>query len=207
MSEISLESCSVKLDTPVKGKRVVIKKPSKKSVLTKDVLKEYEDETAKTDPTPVEKNILSHLGSYTEEPFDIIQSYFNGQHLERLVRHQIESYNHFINYQIFKTIQMFNDVTIHSENDYVPEKDMYLLEIDVSFGNFKLYPPQIHENNGATKIMLPNEAKLRNFTYASTMAIDLNIKYTIRNSESMDNPKIITKTLPKINIGKIRLKI
>ena len=207
MSEISLDSCSVKLDAPMKGKRVVIKKPSKKSVLTKDVMKEYEDETVTSEPTSVEKNILSHLGSYTEEPFDIIQSYFNGQHLERLVRHQIESYNHFINYQIFKTIQMFNDVTIHPENDYVPEKDMYLLEIDVSFGNFKLYPPQIHENNGATKIMLPNEAKLRNFTYASTMAIDLNIKYTIRNSESMDNPKIITKTLPKINIGKMPIML
>ena len=207
MSQISLDSCSVNLDAPMKGKRVVIKKPSKKSVFTKDVMKEYEDEIVKSEPTPVEKNILSHLGSYTEEPFDIIQSYFNGQHLERLVRHQIESYNHFINYQIFKTIQMFNDVTIHSENDYVPEKDMYLLEIDVSFGNFKLYPPQIHENNGATKIMLPNEAKLRNFTYASTMAIDLNIKYTIRNSESMDNPKIITKTLPKINIGKMPIML
>jgi hypothetical protein len=27
------------------------------------------------------------------------------------------------------------------------------------FSNFKLYPPQIHENNGATKTMLPQEAK------------------------------------------------
>ena len=88
-----------------------------------------------------------HLGTYTEEPFSIIQSYFRGQHLERLVRHQIESYNHFINYQIQRTIQMFNNVNIHSDTDYIQEKDQYLLEIDISFSNFKLYPPTIHENN------------------------------------------------------------
>ena len=102
---------------------------------------------------------------------------------------------------------MFNNVKISSENDYVPEKDLYLLEIDISFDNFKLYPPQIHENNGATKIMLPDEAKLRNFTYASTMTIDLHITYTVRNSESMDNPKIIHKLLPKINIGKMPIML
>jgi DNA-directed RNA polymerase beta subunit len=124
-----------------------------------------------------EKGILSHLGNYIEEPFHIIESYFQGQYLERLVRHQIESYNHFVNYQIQRTIQMFNPVKIHSDNDYVVDKDKYLLEILISFNNFKLYPPQIHENNGATKMMLPQEAKLRNFTYASTMTVDLNIQY------------------------------
>ena len=184
------------------GKTVRIKRSKKVQV-------EIEPETITNIPEidEIEKNVLSHLGNYTEEPFDIIESYFKGQHLERLVRHQIESYNHFVNYQIQRTIQMFNPVKIHSENDYVPDKDKYMLEIDISFDNFKLYPPQIHENNGATKIMLPDEAKLRNFTYASTMAIDLNIKYTIRNNETMDSPRIIYKTLPKINIGKMPIML
>jgi DNA-directed RNA polymerase II subunit RPB2 len=154
-----------------------------------------------------EKKLLEHLGKYIEEPYQIIESYFEGQHLERLVRHQIESYNHFVNYQILRTIQMFNPVTIRSENDFVVEKDKYFLEVFISFTNFKLYPPQIHENNGATKIMLPQEAKLRNFTYASTMTVDLNIKYVIRNTENMDVPKTIEKILPKINIGKLPIML
>jgi DNA-directed RNA polymerase beta subunit len=154
-----------------------------------------------------EKNVLEHLGTYTEEPYDIIESYFEGQHLERLVRHQIESYNHFTNYQMQRTIQMFNPVVIRSENDFVIEKNQYFLEVQVSFENFKLYPPQIHENNGATKIMLPQEAKLRNFTYASTMTVDVKINYIVRNTEAMDTPKIITKTLPKINIGKMPIML
>jgi DNA-directed RNA polymerase II subunit RPB2 len=192
-----------------KGKSVCIKKTkAKPKTIDSDIpLQNVEPLPEPLVMNDIEKNVLSHLGNYTEEPFEIIESYFRGQHLERLVRHQIESFNHFVNYQIQRTIQMFNPVNVHSENDYVQEKDKYMLEVDISFDNFKLYPPQIHENNGATKIMLPDEAKLRNFTYASTMAIDLNIKYTIRNSDSMDNPRIIYKTLPKINIGKLPIML
>jgi DNA-directed RNA polymerase II subunit RPB2 len=155
----------------------------------------------------IEKDILSNLGEYIEEPFNLIESYFGGQHLQRLVRHQLESYNHFINFQIQRTIQMFNPVIIHSENDYVTEHNQYCLEVQIEFENFKLYPPQIHENNGATKMMLPQEAKLRNFTYASGMAVDVHLQYTVRNTESMDTPKIIKKILPKINIGKMPIMI
>ena len=164
----------------------------------KQMLKEEKDN---------KNHLLNHLQDQEEDPYTLIESYFEGKYLERLVRHQIESYNHFINYQIQRTIKMFNPVKIHSENDYVAEKDKYFLEILISFTNFKLYPPQIHENNGATKTMIPQEAKLRNFTYASNMTIDINIDYIIRNSESMDNPKTITKVLPKINIGKMPIML
>uniref|UniRef100_A0A6C0HS67 DNA-directed RNA polymerase n=1 Tax=viral metagenome TaxID=1070528 RepID=A0A6C0HS67_9ZZZZ len=154
-----------------------------------------------------EKTLLDHIGDFSEEPYSIIESYFAGQHLERLVRHQIESYNHFVNYQIQRTIQMFNPAIIHSDNDYNAEKDKYFLEVHVNFSNFKLYPPQIHENNGATKLMLPQEAKIRNFTYASTMNIDIHIQYIVRNTENMENPRIIEKVLPKINIGKLPIML
>ena len=175
---------------------------------TLDKMKKMEEEELATkEITEQEKGVLSHLGEYSEEPYTMIESYFRGQHLERLVRHQIESYNHFINFQISRTIQMFNPVSIRSENDFIPEHNKYLLEMFVNFENFKLFPPQIHENNGATKMMLPQEAKLRNFTYASTMYVDLNIQYVVRNTEKMDTPKIIQTTIPKINIGKMPIML
>jgi DNA-directed RNA polymerase beta subunit len=196
------------------GKMVKIKKPktkkpgSESEQMLREII-EKEDEIRKTveDRSAEETELLGHLGSYLEEPYSIIESYFRGQHLERLVRHQIESYNHFINYQIQRTIQMFNPVTVRSENDFVEDKGLYLLETNINFENFKLYPPQIHENNGATKLMFPQEAKLRNFTYASTMTVDINIQYTVRNTENMDTPKIITRILPKINIGKMPIML
>jgi DNA-directed RNA polymerase II subunit RPB2 len=204
------------IDEPKKKqpkKRLVIKTPQPTTTSDlKKLIKEEELIQQKIDEihaqiTKEEKAMLDHIGDFIEEPYHIIESYFDGQHLERLVRHQIESYNHFVNYQIQRTIQMFNPVVIHSENDYVQDKDKYFLEILISFANFKLYPPQIHENNGATKMMLPQEAKLRNFTYASTMTVDINIQYVVRNTENMENPKIIEKTLPKINIGKLPIML
>ena len=57
---------------------------------------------------------------YIEEPWAIIQSYFKDRHLDRLVRHQLESYNNFVSQQIPKTIEMFNPVRIVSENDFDP---------------------------------------------------------------------------------------
>ena len=176
----------------------------------KDTIKEavaMEKEKSETAEEHSGGGVLDHLGDYIDEPFTLIESYFRGQHLERLVRHQIESYNHFIQYQAQRTIQMFNPVTVRSENDYIEQYDKYLLEITISFHNFKLNPPQIHENNGATKLMFPQEAKLRNFTYASPMTIDMHIDYTIRNTEQMDNPRVISKILPKINIGKMPIMI
>jgi len=193
-------------DTTIKLKDLIFQEELHE--LQKSVEKTVEENVKnKMDELNNEEAILSHLGNYIEEPYHIIESYFQGQHLERLVRHQIESYNHFVNYQIQRTIQMFNPVTIHSENDYIESENKYLLEIFASFTNFKLYPPQIHENNGATKMMLPQEAKIRNFTYASNMTVDINLKYVIRNNENMETPKIIEKVLPKINIGKLPIML
>jgi len=170
--------------------------------------KEIEDEIRALD-TKNGCHVLDHLGDFTEEPFVLLESYFDSHYLERLVRHQVESYNHFINYQIQRTIQMFNNVIIRSENDYIAEEDMYALEIQIAFDNFKMHPPQIYENNGATKTMLPQEAKIRNFTYASGMTVDVNIKYLIRENGTKrdDAPIVIEKKLPKINIGKMPIML
>jgi len=144
---------------------------------------------------------------YIEAPWTIIESYFRDQHLERLVRHQLESYNNFVGYQIIKTIEMFNPVHIKSENDFDSKTGKYSLEMFITFENFHIYRPQIHENNGAIKLMFPQEARLRNFTYASAMTIDINIKYIIRDGENLDNVKTLYKTLPKIHIGKLPIML
>jgi DNA-directed RNA polymerase II subunit RPB2 len=144
---------------------------------------------------------------YIEDPWTIIESYFRDHHLERLVRHQLESYNNFVGYQIIKTIEMFNPVHIKSENDYDIKSGKYSLELFITFENFHIYRPQIHENNGAIKLMFPQEARLRNFTYASAMTIDINIKYIIRSGENFDQTTTLYKSLPKIHIGKLPIML
>jgi DNA-directed RNA polymerase beta subunit len=144
---------------------------------------------------------------YIETPWDVIESYFKGRHLERLVRHQIESYNNFIEYQTTKTIEMFNSVNIKSDQDFDPVSGKYRLELFISFENFHLYRPQIHENNGATKLMFPQEVRSRNFTYASAMTIDINVKFVVRDGSQLENVQTFYKTLPKIHIGKMPIML
>lgn len=139
--------------------------------------------------------------------WDIIGSYFEKQHLKQLVRHQIESYNYFVDFNIMNTIQMFNPVTIHSENDYDTEIKKYRLELELTFDNFNLNRPQIHENNGATKIMMPQEARERNFTYSSNMTIDISVKIIIRSGDNLNDIRVIHNKLPNINIGKLPIML
>ncbi len=139
--------------------------------------------------------------------WDILGSYFKDQHLRQLVRHQIESYNNFINYQIQKTINMFNPVKIVSDQDYVKELDLYNMEILVNFENFQLQRPQIHENNGASKLMFPQEARLRNYTYASMMTVDMNIQYCVRSGKELEQVQTHFNKIPNIHIGKLPIML
>ena len=70
-----------------------------------------------------------------------------------------------------------------------------------------MYRPEIHENNGATKIMFPQEARLRNFTYASTMTLDLNMEIKVRYGDKLQQIETHFKKLPKIHIGKMPIML
>ena len=132
-----------------------------------------------TQPDSEVKPLLDHLGEYIHEPFDILSSYFEGKPLERLARHQLESYNNFVNYQMQRTIEMFNPITIKSDNDYDEETNTFGLVVKIYLKNLRFQHPQIHENNGATKTMMPQEARIRNFTYASNAIVDYKLSTSL----------------------------
>ena len=142
-----------------------------------------------------------------EDIWTLVESYFKKQHLERLVRHQVESYNNFVDNEINNTIDMFNPVTIHSENDYDEVSNKYALELFITFENLTIFRPQIHENNGATKLMFPQEARLRNFTYSSQMVLDLNIKIVERFGDNLEKENVYYKKMNQIHIGKLPIML
>ena len=142
-----------------------------------------------------------------EEIWNIIELNFDKQHLKELVKHQLESYNYFVNNQLQQTIEMFNPLRIVSENDYIKEHNLYRLEVLISFENFNILRPQLYENNGATKLMFPQEARLRNFTYSGNMIVTLNIKYIVRNGENYNNINTYNKVLNNIHIGKMPIML
>ena len=160
-----------------------------------EVVEKYTEDVAIDDES---KEILEHLGDYRNEPFDILESYFSKKPLERLVRHQIESYNNFVNLQMQKTIEMFNPIVIKSDSDYNPDTKTHNLIVEISLKNLRFQHPQIYENNGAMKTMFPQEARLRNFTYASNSLVDLHIDYIVRDEN--DEVTTIKKEIPKIKL-------
>jgi len=170
----------------------VIKKRIKKKLLISDSIKEQDKSIVKYDNT---------------KHWPIIESYFTGQHLARMVRHQVESYNDFVNFQIKKTINMFNSVKVHSIKDYDMKNRAFKLEMQIDFDNFHIYRPQTFENNGSTKVMFPQEARTRNFTYASAMTVDMNIKYIRRTGDTLTDVQVQHKKFSNIHIGKIPIML
>jgi DNA-directed RNA polymerase II subunit RPB2 len=147
------------------------------------------------------------LQQYIEEPWTLIESYFTPNHSEKLVHHQIASYNHFITYQLEKTIEMFNPIRIASEADLDVSSGQYSLEILLNVDNLVIHRPQLHETNGAVKPMFPQDARLRNFTYESSILVDLKIQYNVRSGENLQNIKCIHKTIPSVNIGRMPIMV
>tara|TARA_B100000575_G_C23143782_1_gene666961 strand:- start:21576 stop:25382 length:3807 start_codon:yes stop_codon:yes gene_type:complete len=85
-------------------------------------------------------------------------------------------------------------------------KHRYDLEISIYFNS--ITPPVIYENNGSQKIMFPNEARLRNFTYASNTYIDFHFSTRERYGEGLtkiiNNP---TTIISKVTCGKLPIML
>ena len=112
-----------------------------------------EDNVARDNAEDATKDAFDKYAE-TEMPWNIIESYFKGHYLEQLVRHQLESYNMFVNYQIQKTIEMFNPVHIKSEQDYNIKLKKYQLEIFITFNNISKFLSSLLLNISKSFIVL-----------------------------------------------------
>ena len=139
--------------------------------------------------------------------WDVIGSYFEGQELQRLVNHQIESYNDFVMTQLNKTVTMFNPVTVRSPHFYDKENKQYSLEAVLTFSDVRIGRPQIHENNGAVNVMFPHEARRRNFTYAANVTVSLNITYIYRKGPHLEETHTLHNVLSEVHLGKIPIML
>ena len=151
--------------------------------------------------------IFSEYPNYIQDAPIITDSYYKLQPLERLVRHQLESFNYFIHFQAHQTIQMFNPLVARIPEDLIPgTTDKYFLEVQITIKNMRYQPPQIYETNGATKLLLPSEARLRNFTYASNTTVDLEIVSMERNAES-EIVRTQNTVIPNVSITEMPIMV
>jgi DNA-directed RNA polymerase II subunit RPB2 len=112
--------------------------------------------------------------------WEFIQTYFrdNPQHL---VQHHTHSYDHFFQNDFFRIFKENNPQTLHGK-DFDDIHQNYKHSLKFYYGGKEgnlIYfgKPVIHDEERA-HIMMPNEARLRDMTYAMTVHYDVEIEYT-----------------------------
>jgi DNA-directed RNA polymerase II subunit RPB2 len=106
---------------------------------------------------------------------DIIKSYFKAN---GFVKHQIDSFNEFIDVGIQKILNEVGSIEIKTTKESRGGEATYIIE----FGKISIKRPLIREHDGTTNILYPQEARNRNLTYHSSLYCDINVK-TIKNGE------------------------
>jgi DNA-directed RNA polymerase II subunit RPB2 len=89
------------------------------------------------------------------------------------VEHQIESYEDFIRNKLPLIVSSTQPIVVWHEQDDITKK--YKYEFRLSFENITYMKPRIQEATGRVKPMFPQEARVRNFTYAAQMFCDVRI--------------------------------
>lgn len=133
---------------------------------------------------------MSDTFNWNFDTWEVIKNFLNHQNGGHCVAHQIESYNTFIDSYLPECVKQNNPITL----SYLDKDKKY--EIGVTFDEIYLMPAIIHENDGSTKKMQPEEARLRNFTYSSDLYTDITIRCKVDGNETK-------KKLSKISLGKI----
>ena len=114
---------------------------------------------------------------------------------------QIEPFEDFLYNKIPLVLRSTPPIVVWHEQDDTTKK--YKYEFRLSFDNVSYMKPRIQEATGRLKQMLPYEARVRNFTYAAQMFVD--VKFTVRcySGPTLSDVEEHSKTFEGISMGKI----
>jgi len=90
---------------------------------------------------------------------------------------------------------------------YTTKRVQHEYEVTLELEKISIRKPTIFENNGAIHPMMPNDARLRNLTYASPLNVDIKVTTTFvdhtRNGIRESNVRIF----PNVHLGKIPVMV
>lgn len=134
-----------------------------------------------------------------DERWKLIDTFFEDDK-NRLVAHQVASYNQFIEDILPQIVTQYNPTIVYCS--YSPTTNAHGTKIHISFDNVALIPNELHENNGGSVPLRPEVARHRNCTYTSNILVDVTINYIVRCDEK-STTETYTKHIPKVCIGKM----
>jgi len=130
--------------------------------------------------------------------WETISTYFEKQGISKLVEHQIESFDDFVRTKIPLIISSTPNIIVWNDQDPVTKK--YKYEFRLSFENITYMKPRIQEASGRVKPMFPQEARIRNFTYAAQMFCDVRL---VARTHAQDHFSEDVKVFEGVSFGKI----
>ncbi|KAL2864927.1 DNA-directed RNA polymerase II subunit RPB2 [Aspergillus lucknowensis] len=111
-------------------------------------------------------------GITSEDCWTVISSFFD---TKGLVSQQLDSFDEFISSTMQELVEEQGQVTL--DQTLPPTEDevdpVVVRRYELKFGTVMLSRPSVTEGDGATTIMLPQEARLRNLTYASPLYLGI----------------------------------
>lgn len=137
----------------------------------------------------------------------IVDNYFKFNKGHQLIKHQLETYNDFILRRLEYIIEGFNTIDINHQ--YIPSDNVepqFKHSLKILLKNPILKKPLICEKDGSIKTMTPNDARQRNFTYASPLYVDVHI-YAKSIEDIEEKPIIANKIIKNVCLGKIPIMV
>ena len=80
-------------------------------------------------------------------------------------------------------------------------------EVSLEFHNVTIRKPTIFENNGSVQPMMPNDARLRNLTYAAPLFVDVRVTTTMIDNTRGGAKEIRQRVFPNVHLGKVPVMI
>jgi len=95
-----------------------------------------------------------------EDTWPLLEAFFKEK---GLVRQHLDSYDNFIEHELQRIINEIAKIDLEIEG------------AEVRLGNIRVGPhgPQVHEADGSTSYILPNEARLRNLSYSAPIYLEM----------------------------------
>jgi DNA-directed RNA polymerase beta subunit len=141
--------------------------------------------------------------------WDILDSFYlktnSTEEINPLIKHQIDSYNKFINTTLPQIISGFNPIKINTNIKNTNEIDSNIQKISINVLQPSLTKPTYQLGDGTQTIMTPHIARMNNLTYSSTLYVKVHIIIEIMNENGFISK--IDKYVNNIAIGKIPIMV
>ncbi len=112
-----------------------------------------------------------------EDCWTVISSFFDAK---GLVSQQLDSFDEFVQSTMQELIDEHSLLTLDQHNPQGNGDDPIMLRrYEIKFGQIAIARPSATEADGVTVSMLPQEARLRNLTYASALFLEMSRKVSV----------------------------